>query len=181
MIGLPGPAVRDEDVRLSRATRAGGLILYRRSFESPAQLVTLLTTLETRLGRRLLVATDHEGGRVIMLGEGVTIFPDNLAVAAAGDPRLASYQGRIEAQELRRLGIDLHLGPVLDVLTDRYSPNIGIRAYGNDPEVVAGFRGGPSPPPHAAGPPCRPTHLPPDGPPPPSPPPRPPAPDATRR
>src|SRR5438876_2534338 len=109
MIGLPGPTVRDEDVRLFRDTRAGGLILYRRNFESPPQLVTLLTTLETRLGRRLLVATDHEGGRVIMLGEGVTIFPDNLAVAAAGDPRLASHQGRIEAQELRRLGIDLNL------------------------------------------------------------------------
>src|SRR5260370_6123823 len=140
MIGLPGPAVRDEDVRLSRATRAGGLILYRRNFESPAQLVTLLTTLETRLGRRLLVATDHEGGRVIMLGEGVTIFPDNLAVAAAGDPRLASSQGRIEAQELRRLGVDLNLGPVLDLLTDRYSPNIGIRAYGKDREAVAGCR-----------------------------------------
>ena len=139
MIGLPGPTVRDEDVRLFRDTRAGGLILYRRNFESPAQLVTLLTTLETRLGRRLLVATDHEGGRVIMLGEGVTIFPDNLAVATAGDPRLASSQGRIEARELRRLGLDLNLGPVLDVLTDRYSPNIGIRAYGKDPEVVAGY------------------------------------------
>jgi beta-N-acetylhexosaminidase len=137
MFGLPGPTVRDEDLRLFRDTRAAGLILYRRNFESPAQLATLLTTLETRLGRRLLVATDHEGGRVIMLGQGVTIFPDNLAVAAAGDPNLASHQGRIEARELRRLGIDLNLGPVLDVLTDRYSPNIGIRSYGKHPEVVA--------------------------------------------
>jgi len=139
MFGLPGPAVRDEDVRLFEDTRAAGLILYRRNFESPAQLERLLTTLEERLGRRLLVATDHEGGRVIMLGEGVTIFPDNLAVAAAGDPAFASHQGRIEARELRRLGIDLNLGPVLDVLTDRYSPNIGIRSYGKRPEVVARY------------------------------------------
>jgi beta-N-acetylhexosaminidase len=139
MIGLPGPTVRDADVRLFEDTRAAGLILYRRNFESPEQLVTLLTTLEERLGRRLLVATDHEGGRVVMLGEGTTIFPDNLAVGAAGDPAFASHQGRIEARELRRLGVDLNLGPVLDVLTERYSPNIGIRSYGKDPALVARY------------------------------------------
>src|SRR5438034_5462573 len=80
MIGLPGPTLRDEDVRLFRDTRAAGLILYRRNFESPAQLAALLGGLESALGRRLLVSTDHEGGRIVMLGRGVTIFPDNLAV-----------------------------------------------------------------------------------------------------
>jgi beta-N-acetylhexosaminidase len=139
MIGLPGPTLREEDVRLFRDTRAAGLILYRRNFESPEQLVTMLTALEERLGRRLLVATDHEGGRVVMLGEGVTIFPDNLAVGTGGDPTFASHQGRIEARELRRLGIDVNLGPVLDVLTERYSPNIGIRSYGKDPQLVARY------------------------------------------
>src|SRR2546422_5904588 len=139
MIGIPGTAVRDEDIRLFQDTRAAGLILYRRNFESPAQLVSLLIALEEALARRLLVATDHEGGRVIMLGEGVTIFPDNLAVGAAGEPLFAGHQGRIEARELRRLGIDLNLGPVLDVLTDLYSPNIGIRAYGKQPDIVARY------------------------------------------
>jgi beta-N-acetylhexosaminidase len=137
MIGLAGTAVREEDVALFRDTRAACVILYRRNFESPAQLRTLLTTLEERLGRRLLVATDHEGGRVIMLGRGVTVFPDNLAVGTAGDETFAGKQGLYEARELRRLGVDFNLGPVLDVLTERYSPNIGIRAYGKDPQLVA--------------------------------------------
>jgi len=139
MIGLPGASLTDDDVRLFRETRAAGLILYRRNFESPAQLVAMLTALEEALGRRLLVATDHEGGRVVMLGQGTTIFPDNLAVASAGDVSYARAQGRIEARELRRLGVDLNLGPVLDVLTERYSPNIGIRSYGKDPQTVARF------------------------------------------
>src|SRR5712691_4656546 len=139
MIGLPGAALRDEDIRLFRDTRAAGLILYRRNFESPAQLLKLLGDLESALGRRLLVATDHEGGRVIMLGRGVTIFPDNLAVGAAGEEAFAFRQGLIEARELRRLGVDLNLAPVLDVLTERYSPNIGIRSYGKDPAVVARY------------------------------------------
>lgn len=137
VFGLPGMKLRDDDVRLFRETRAGGLILYRRNFDSSAQLVALTAGLEEALGRRLLVATDHEGGRIIMLREGVTIFPDSLTVGAAGDPLMARRQGQIEAKELRRFGIDLNLAPVLDVLTDAYSPNIGVRAYGKDPAVVA--------------------------------------------
>ena len=74
-----------------------------------------------------------------MLREGVTIFPDNLAVGASGEVLYAERQGRIEARELRRLKVDLNLAPVLDVLTEAPSPNIGIRSYGKDPAVVARF------------------------------------------
>src|SRR5574341_310105 len=139
MFGLPGPALTDEDVRLFEDTRAGALILYRRNFESPAALLRLLESLEARLGRHLLVATDHEGGRVVMLGEGTTIFPDNLAMGTAGEEAFAYRQGLIEARELRRLGVDLNLAPVLDVLTEHPSPNIGIRSYGKDPRLVSRY------------------------------------------
>src|SRR5574341_976867 len=139
MFGLPGPALTDEDVRLFEDTRAGALILYRRNFESPAALLRLLESLEARLGRHLLVATDHEGGRVVMLGEGTTIFPDNLAMGTAGEEAFAYRQGLIEARELRRLGVDLNLAPVLDVLTEPPSPNIGIRSYGKDPRLVSRY------------------------------------------
>jgi beta-N-acetylhexosaminidase len=139
VIGLPGPALREEDVALFRDIRASGLILYRRNFESPQQLRRLLASLESALGRRLLVSTDHEGGRIVMLGQGVTIFPDNLSVGTAGEETFAFKEGLIEAHELRRLGVDLNLGPCLDVLTERYSPNIGIRSYGKDPRLVARY------------------------------------------
>ena len=74
-----------------------------------------------------------------MLGRDVTIFPDNLAVGAAGDETFAYRQGLCEARELGRFGVDLNLGPVLDVLTERYSPNIGIRSYGKDASRVARY------------------------------------------
>src|SRR5919197_2607679 len=51
----------------------------------------------------------------------------------------AYRQGRVEARELRRLGVDLNLAPVLDVLTERYSPNIGIRSFGKDPALVGRY------------------------------------------
>jgi len=139
MIGLVGPTLTEDDVGAFRDTRAAGVILYRRNFESPAALAVLLDSLESALGRRLLVATDHEGGRIVMLGHGVTIFPDNLALGTAGDEASAFRQGLIEARELRRLGVDFNLGPCLDVLTERYSPNIGIRSYGKDPKIVSRY------------------------------------------
>ena len=139
MFGLAGPKLTDTDVRLFRDTRAAGLILYRRNFETPEQHSRLLDDLESALGRRLLVATDHEGGRIVMLGQATTIFPDNLAVGTAGDEAFAYHQGHFEARELRRLGVDVNFAPVLDVLTERYSPNIGIRSYGKDPSVVTRY------------------------------------------
>src|SRR3972149_1075599 len=93
MIGLAGPTLSDADVRLFSDTRAAGLILYRRNFESPAQLLALLTRLEEALGRRLLVATDHEGGRVVMLGRGGTIFPVHPADGTAGGGTFAAGHG----------------------------------------------------------------------------------------
>ena len=137
VIGIPGTRVTPEIVRHFKELNAGGLILYRINFDSPPQINRLIADLEEALGRKLLVTADHEGGRVIMFRDGITVFPDNLAVGTAGNIDYARQQGEIEAKELRRLGMDVNLAPVLDVLTDAYSPNIGIRAYGKDWRLVA--------------------------------------------
>jgi len=137
VIGIPGTKITPEMVRHFQELHAGGLILYRINFETPRQIKKLIADLEEALGRKLLVMADHEGGRVIMFREGITVFPDNLAVGTAGKVAYAAQQGEIEAKELRRLGLDVNLGPVLDVLTAAYSPNIGIRSYGQDWRLVA--------------------------------------------
>jgi beta-N-acetylhexosaminidase len=137
VIGVPGTELTPEIVRHFQELHAGGLILYRINFDSPPQMKKLIADLEEALGRQLLVTVDHEGGRVIMFRDGITVFPDNLAVGTAGNIAYARQQGAIEAKELRRLGIDVNLAPVLDVLTEAYSPNIGIRSYGQDWRLVA--------------------------------------------
>jgi beta-N-acetylhexosaminidase len=137
VIGIPGTKITPEIVRHFRELHAGGLILYRINFDSPPQLKKLIADLEEALGRKLLVMADHEGGRVIMFRDGITVFPDNLALGGAGNLDYARRQGEIEAKELRRLGLDVNLAPVLDVLTEAYSPNIGIRSYGQDWRLVA--------------------------------------------
>jgi beta-N-acetylhexosaminidase len=137
VIGIPGTTITPAIIRHFQELHAGGLILYRINFESPQQLKKLIRDLEEALGRKLLVMADHEGGRVVMFRDGITVFPDNQAFGATGNVDNARRQGAIEAKELRRLGLDVNLAPVLDVLTEAYSPNIGIRSYGQNWQMVA--------------------------------------------
>src|SRR3974390_3835319 len=93
VIGIPGTTITPAIIRRFQELRAGGLILYRINFDSPAQLKKLIADLEEALGRKLLVMADHEGGRVIMFREGITVFPDNLAVGKTGNIDYARQQG----------------------------------------------------------------------------------------
>jgi beta-N-acetylhexosaminidase len=61
VFGLVGPDLTDTDVRLFRDTQAGGIMLYRRNFETPERFRALIDGLEAAVGRRLLITTDHEG------------------------------------------------------------------------------------------------------------------------
>lgn len=137
MVGISGTKLTPETISLFSDTHAGGLIVFRPNFESAKQFKQLISSLEQALGRELLVAVDHEGGRVIHLSEGVTIFPDNLVLGKTQNEEYARLQGEVEARELSRLWIDVNLSPTLDVLTENFSPNIGIRSYGKDSELVA--------------------------------------------
>jgi len=137
MIGISGTEVNSGMLKIFKETHAGGVIFFRPNFSTAEGFKKLIADLEAGLERKLIVAVDHEGGRVIHLSEGVTVFPDNLALGKTRKEAFAERQGTIEALELRRLGIDLNLAPTLDVLTETFSPNIGIRSYGGDPEWVA--------------------------------------------
>lgn len=136
VVGVPGTKVTPDIIKHLKEIHAGGIIFYRINFESPGQLRKMITDLETALEKKLLVCVDHEGGRVVMYRDGVTIFPDNLTLGRAGKLDYVKKQGEIAARELRALGTDVNFAPVLDVLTPSYSPNIGIRSYGEDFKLV---------------------------------------------
>ncbi len=139
MIGVPGTRVTPAVRKLIRAIRPGGVIFFRPNFESPELFLKLQKDLENAAGKKLLFAVDHEGGRVIHLAAGVTVFPDNQVIGNSGREDFARRQGIVEAAELRGLGIHLNLAPTLDVLGENFSPNIGIRSYGKSPRLVSRF------------------------------------------
>ena len=136
VLGIDGAKITPQTIEIFQKTQAGGLILFKRNITSAEALKKLIYDLEHALGRRLLVMIDHEGGRVIHFGDGVTIFPDAQALGISGRSDLAEQQGEIEALELGRLGFDMNLAPVLDVVTHQWNPAIGTRSYGRDAELV---------------------------------------------
>src|SRR4029453_5368006 len=69
----------------------------------------------------LFVSVDQEGGLVVRRPDGATVFPGNMAIGAGRDPSLASQVARAQADELRAMGVNMDLGPVVDVNTDRKS------------------------------------------------------------
>ncbi len=137
VFGVQGTSLTSEEARHFRETGAAGFILYKKNYVSPAQCRKLVSDIEDAAGRRLLFTLDHEGGRVIMFREGFTLFPDNAAFGRAGREEWVRRQGQIEAAELRSVGVDVTLGPVLDILTDNYGAGILWRSYGTEPEKVA--------------------------------------------
>ena len=88
-------------------------------------------------GIPLFVAIDQEGGPIIRVREGVTLFPGNMALGATRDPNLAYEAGRITGMELRAMGINMNLAPVVDLNNNARNPVIGVRSFGEDPTWVA--------------------------------------------
>jgi beta-N-acetylhexosaminidase len=135
-VGIPGTELDQETRRRLEDLHAGGVILFRRNVGTPDQILALTTALHA-LPSQPLVAIDHEGGRVMRLGEPFTQFPAAATIGHAGDAALAYQVGRAMAAELASVGIDINFAPVLDVHSNPANPVIGDRAFGTDPARVA--------------------------------------------
>ncbi len=142
MIDVEGTELGAEDRELLAHPLIGGVILFSRNYESPAQLAALVAAIRAARSPSLLVAVDQEGGRVQRFrGE----FFELPALSALGECYDEDPQAALEATadhawmmaaELRAVGIDFSFAPVLDLRT-AHSSVIGERALHADPAVVA--------------------------------------------
>ena len=149
MMLLPGPVVLDvSGPVLSADDRArlchplvGGVILFERNFESRAQVATLTREIRALRAPPLLIAVDHEGGRVQRFRDGFTQIPPMRELGERWDRdvlsacKRATELGQTIGRELRGVGVDLSFTPVLDLDHGR-SAIIGHRALHHDPRVV---------------------------------------------
>ena len=142
MIDVAGLALEAEDRELLRHPAVGGLILFARNYATPEQVAALVRDVHALREPRLLVAVDHEGGRVQRFRSGFSRVPPMRALGAqfTRQPRealrLAELAGWLIGAELRAVGIDLAFAPVLD-LDFGLSSVIGDRAFHRDPDAVA--------------------------------------------
>ncbi|OGQ85296.1 MAG: hypothetical protein A2289_10840 [Deltaproteobacteria bacterium RIFOXYA12_FULL_58_15] len=136
--GFDGTELTPELNEILREVNPAGLILFARNVEAPEQVNELCRELKTiRAGDPLLICVDQEGGRVARIRAPATEWPTMREVGRCNDPKLTERLGSAMATELRAMGIDLNLAPVLDVDTNPDNPVIGDRSFSREPETVA--------------------------------------------
>ena len=124
-------------VRRRIAQGLGGVVLFGRNVQSDEQVRALCAALHAERSE-LVIAIDEEGGDVTRLDARTgSRYPGNLALGAAGDPRLTHEVAAEMGARLAGVGVDLDLAPVADVNTNPRNPIIGVRSFGSHPVKVA--------------------------------------------
>ncbi len=141
MIDIAGTELTDIDRERLCHPLVGGIILFSRNYSNPEQLAALTAAIHALRTPQLLIAVDHEGGRVQRFRDGFTRLPTMAAlgklwdVDPEGARKAARQVGYVLASELRARGVDYSFTPVLDL---DYGPSrvIGDRAFHRQPAVV---------------------------------------------
>ena len=142
MIDIDGTELTPEDVRVLSHPLVGSVILFSRNYRDVAQLTALTQAIRGVRSPHLLIAVDHEGGRVQRFREGFTRLPAARALGRRYDEdrreglALAQSVGWLMASELRAVGVDYSFAPCVD-LDYGVSEIIGDRAFHSDPDSVA--------------------------------------------
>lgn len=141
MLDVVGTTLTADDIRRLQHPSVGGVILFARNFESCEQLKTLTTSIHKVRQPPLLIAVDHEGGRVQRFRGGFTKIPPMREFGKVWDndrkkaKELAAEAGFVLAAELRAHGVDFSFTPILDM---DYGDSlvIGDRAFHLDPRAI---------------------------------------------
>lgn len=119
--------------------KVGGIILFAENVHDTEQTTKLTHNIQKAAIENgldpLLISIDQEGGIVVRLGTG-TSLPGNMALGATRDKKLAYEYGKIIADEIKALGINVNLAPVMDTNNNPNNPVIGLRSISSDPKLV---------------------------------------------
>jgi beta-N-acetylhexosaminidase len=138
MVGFVGTSVAPEHAEFLKTYKPGGVILFSRNLESVGQIVELTNDLQQCNPKSpLLISIDQEGGRVSRLPAGFTIFPPCEVLGRCNSAELTYAAAATIAKELRAVGINMNMAPVLDVNSNPKNPIIGDRAFGTTPDLVS--------------------------------------------
>jgi beta-N-acetylhexosaminidase len=142
MLDVAGTELTADDRKRLAHPQTGGVILFSRNYANSEQLTRLTREIHALRSPSLIIAVDHEGGRVQRFREGFTAIPAmrelGLAFQASAQRARQTTQavGFVLAAELRAHGVDLTFAPVLDVDYGSSSV-IGDRAFHSDARIVA--------------------------------------------
>ncbi|MCE7913178.1 MAG: beta-N-acetylhexosaminidase [Nitrosomonas sp. PRO4] len=142
MLDIAGTQLTDSDIKRLSHPLTGGVILFARNYSNHRQLAGLTQQIHALRNPHLLIAVDHEGGRVQRFRKDFTELPAMRELGKiwdknpAGARHLAKQLGFVLAAELNACGVDFSFTPVLD-LDHGHSCVIGDRAFHCDPDAVS--------------------------------------------
>ncbi len=142
MLDVDGVALSPADRDLLREPAVGGVILFTRNYESPQQVADLVAEIRALRSPPLLVAVDHEGGRVQRFRDGFSAVPPMRVIgrayahSAEEGLKLSQQTGWLIGSELRAASIDLCFAPCVD-LDWGVSEIIGDRSFHSNPDAVS--------------------------------------------
>ncbi len=141
MVDLAGIELQPEERDRLLHPACGGVILFARNYQSPAQIEALTGAIRSARTPALLIAVDQEGGRVQRFREAFLSLPPPRSLgqrydqSAAQGLESARRHAWLMASECRAVGVDFSFAPVLD-LDYGSSGVIGDRALHTSPEAV---------------------------------------------
>ncbi len=138
MAGFDGTRLNDGLMFLIDTLKVGGIILFSRNLAGPDQIKDLCLSVQEyaiKCGQPpLFISIDQEGGQVARLKEPFTQFPGNPNMKDEEDAR---HFAEITASELKNVGINMNMAPVLDVAFKEINSIMKGRSFGHDPEWVS--------------------------------------------
>lgn len=141
MMDVEGTVLSQDERKMLNHPLIGGVILFTRNFVNSQQLIELTTAIRRAVDKPLLIAVDHEGGRVQRFRtDGFTKLPamGSLSKQQVEDDKVQEL-GWLMASECLAHGIDLSFAPVLDL--DRGSDVVGDRSFSEDIEQAIELAG----------------------------------------
>ena len=140
-IAIEGTELEENKQKLIERYKVGGIILFAENLKNSFQIRKLNEDLQRQSIRSsaipLFISTDQEWGKVNRLGpEASTPFPSAMALGQTAKPIYVEEAAFITAYELRQLGLNWVLAPVLDINNNPKNPVINIRSFGSNPKLV---------------------------------------------
>lgn len=141
IFGCSGLRLTPDEVAFFADADPWGFIVFARNIDTPDQLRALTGDLRDAVGRDAPILIDQEGGRVARLrGPHWREWTSALEFCRTSgeDISEAMYlRGRLTADDLRGVGLDVNCAPMLDLARSESHPIIFNRCYGRTAETVA--------------------------------------------
>jgi len=140
MLDVQSTSLSQEDKEIIQHPLVGGLILFTRNYQSPEQIADLNQQIRVAAKKPMLIAVDHEGGRVQRFRDGFSLIPAMGKLWQMSDANLdlakelAKQSAILMALEVQAVGIDISFAPVLDI--NNISDVIGDRSFHQQPQYV---------------------------------------------